>query len=41
MRLYGQRWEVELDLRHLKTTLDMVLRGKTPEIVRKEIMLIY
>ena len=38
MRLYGLRWQVELDLRHLKTTLDMdVLRGKTPEIVRKEI----
>ena len=38
IRLYGQRWQVELDLRHLKTTLDMdVLRGKTPEIVRKEI----
>lgn len=38
MRLYGQRWEVELNLRHLKTTLDMdILRGKTPEIVRKEI----
>ncbi len=38
MRLYGQRWQVELDLRHLKTTLDMdILRGKTPEIVRKEI----
>lgn len=38
MRLYGQRWQVELDLRHLKTTLDLdILRGKTPEIVRKEI----
>jgi len=37
MRLYGQRWEVELDLRHLKTTLDMDIYGKTPEIVRKEI----
>jgi len=38
MRLYGQRWEVELNLRHLKTTLDMdILRGKTPEIVHKEI----
>jgi len=38
MRLYGQRWQVELDLRHLKTTLDMdILRGKTPEIVRKKI----
>jgi len=38
MRLSGQRWQVELDLRHLKTTLGMdILRGKTPEIVRKEI----
>ncbi len=38
MRLYGLRWQVELDLRHLKTTLDMdILRGKTPAIVRKEI----
>lgn len=38
MRLYGQRWDVELDLKHLKTTLDMdVLRGKTPKMVRKEI----
>jgi len=38
MRLYGQRWEVELDLKHLKTTLGMdILRGKTPQMVRKEI----
>lgn len=38
MRLYGRRWEVELALKHLKTTLDMdILRGKAPEIVRKEI----
>jgi len=38
MRLYGQRWDVELDLRHLKTTLGMdILRGKTPEIINKEI----
>ncbi|WP_265276716.1 IS4 family transposase [Nostoc sp. KVJ3] len=36
--LYGQRWDVELNLRHLKTTLDMdVLRCKTPSMVRKEI----
>lgn len=36
--LYGQRWDVELDFRHLKTTMQMdVLRGKTPDIVRKEI----
>lgn len=38
MRLYGQRWDVELDLKHLKTTLGMdILRGKTPQMVRKEI----
>ncbi|MCL6755457.1 IS4 family transposase [Nostoc sp. CCCryo 231-06] len=36
--LYYQRWQVELDLRHLKTTLDMdVLRCKTPSMIRKEI----
>ncbi|OYD86518.1 IS4 family transposase, partial [Nostoc sp. 'Peltigera membranacea cyanobiont' 213] len=36
--LYGQRWDVELDLRLLLTTLDMdVLRCKTPSMVRKEI----
>jgi hypothetical protein len=38
IRLYGKRWDVELDLRHLKTTLGMdVLRCKTPSMVRKEI----
>jgi hypothetical protein len=38
VRLYGQRWDVELNLRHLKTTLGMdVLRCKTPSMVRKEI----
>ncbi len=32
------RWEAELNLRHLKTTLKMeILRGQTPEMVRKEI----
>jgi len=36
--LYGKRWDVELDLIHLKTTLGMdVLRCKTPSMVRKEI----
>ncbi|WP_313937642.1 IS4 family transposase [Anabaena azotica] len=36
--LYYKRWDVELDLRHLKTTLGMdVLRCKTPAMVRKEI----
>jgi len=36
--LYSKRWDVEVDLRHLKTTLGMdVLRCKTPSMVRKEI----
>ena len=38
VELYGKRWDVELDLRHLKTTLGMdVLRCKTPSMIRKEI----
>ncbi len=36
--LYGQRWDVEVDLRHLKTTLGMdILRCQTPSMIRKEI----
>ena len=36
--LYRLRWYAELDLRALKQTLQMdVLRGQTPEMVRKEI----
>jgi hypothetical protein len=36
--LYRARWTAELDLRSLKRTLQMdVLRGKTPEMVRKEV----
>ena len=36
--LYRQRWNNELDLRSIKTTMQMeVLRCKTPEMVRKEI----
>jgi len=36
--LYRARWNAELDLRSLKQTLQMdILRGKTPELVRKEI----
>ena len=36
--LYFQRWSVELDLRSLKTVMQMdMLRCKTPELVRKEI----
>lgn len=38
VRLYDNRWDVEVDLKHLKTTLGMdVLRGKTPSMVRKEL----
>ncbi len=36
--LYRARWNVELDFRSLKITLQMdILRCKTPELVRKEI----
>lgn len=36
--LYRARWNQELDLRSIKTTMQMdVLRCKTPELVRKEI----
>ena len=38
VELDNSPWDVEVNLKHLKTTLGMeVLRGKTPEIVRKEI----
>lgn len=38
--LYGLRWHVELDFRHVKTTLDMEhLDGKSIDIVRKELIL--
>ncbi|OUL22210.1 IS4 family transposase [Nostoc sp. 106C] len=37
-QLYRDRWDVELDLKHLKTTLGMdILRSKTPAMIRKEI----
>jgi len=37
-RLYAQRWNVELDLRNIKTTLGMeVLRCLTPQMVEKEL----
>jgi hypothetical protein len=36
--LYRRRWQAELYLRSLKTTMQMdILRGKTPEMVRKEV----
>jgi len=38
MELYEKRWQVEVNLKHLKTTLGMdILRSKTPSMVRKEI----
>ncbi len=38
--LYGMRWNVELDLRHVKTTLQMEqLTGQSVDIVRKELVL--
>lgn len=38
MNLYKQRWQVEINLRSIKTTLGMdVLRGLTPDMVIKEI----
>jgi len=38
--VYFQRWDVELFFRDIKTTMDMdVLRCKTPEMVRKEILM--
>ena len=37
-RLYGLRWEVELNLRHLKASMDMdMLRTKSPAMIRKEL----
>jgi hypothetical protein len=37
IELYFQRWEIEIDLRHLKTTMKMEhLPCKTPEMVRKD-----
>jgi len=36
--LYDYRWFVELSLRDIKTTMHMdILRGKSPDMVRKEI----
>jgi len=36
--LYRLRWQVELDLRSIKSAMQMdELRGKTPEMVRKEV----
>jgi hypothetical protein len=36
--LYRRRWQAEINLRSLKTTMQMdVLRGRSPEMVRKEV----
>jgi hypothetical protein len=38
--LYGDRWTAELRVRDVKTTLRMdILRGKSPDVVRKEIVM--
>lgn len=38
--LYRQRWDVELNFRDIKTTMDMdILRCKTPDMVHKEIVI--
>ena len=38
VQLYARRWEVELDLRHIKTTMSMKnLTGKSVDMVRKEL----
>ena len=38
VKLYGWRWDVELNLKYLKSTLGMdILRSKTPEMVRLEL----
>ena len=38
VQLYARRWDVELDLRHVKTTLDLdILTGKSVDMVRKEL----
>jgi hypothetical protein len=39
-QLYFRRWEVELFFRHIKTTMGMdILRCKTPEMIRKEVVM--
>lgn len=37
-QLYSKRWVIEVDLRSIKTTMQMdILRCKTPDMVRKEV----
>ena len=41
-RLYGLRWEAEINLRHLKSTMEMdMLRTKSPEMVQKELAMYF
>lgn len=41
-RLYGLRWQVELDFRHLKATMGMdMLRTKSPDMIRKELAIYF
>ena len=41
-RLYGLRWEAEINLRHLKSSMEMdFLRTKSPEMVRKELAMYF
>ena len=36
--LYGQRWQVEVDLRSIKAVMGMdILRAKSPAMINKEI----
>jgi hypothetical protein len=38
VELYGQRWQIELDFRSIKTVMQMeILRCKSPDMIRKEI----
>lgn len=40
--LYGLRWEVEINLRHLKSSMEMdMLRTKSPSMVRKELAMYF
>jgi len=40
--LYFKRWDIELFFRDIKTTMGMdILRCKTPEMIRKEIMMYF
>lgn len=41
-RLYGLRWEAEIDLRHLKSSMEMeMLRTKSPDMVQKELAMYF